>query len=355
MQALRSTLLALTLLFAECAVAGTSHDNTDAIAQAAIEDLLSRPDYMMYISDHFTGFHYAEAAAAYGALKYARLSDNQVLTERLLARYETVPGTADLLQDEHVDANVYGILPIERYFTNGDQQALATGLELADDQWAAPLENGLTRQTRYWIDDVWMIGALQIQAYRATEKPIYLHRAALQINAYLHKLQQPNGLFYHGPDAPFFWGRGNGWVAAGLAELISELPEDHLLYGQISESYQRMMAALLQYQATDGMWRQLLDYPDAWKESSGTAMFAYAIAVGVERGLLPKESYQHAVDKAWQALSKRVTDNGQLTDVCVGTGQSQDAAYYLERPRITGDLHGQAPLLWLATARLLPE
>ena len=345
-----------TVLFSLAVTASVwSQADSRPAATLAINDLLNRPDYMMYVSDHFTGFHYAEAAAAYGALKYARMSDNEVLSEKLLARYQEVPGTDNLLEDDHVDANVYGILPIERYFTNGDTEALNTGLALADEQWENPQDDGLTRQTRYWIDDVWMIGALQVQAFRATQKPSYLQRAARQINAYLEKLQQPNGLFHHGPEAPFFWGRGNGWVAAGLAELISELPPEHPLYDSINQGYQKMMAALLQYQADDGMWRQLIDYPDAWKESSGTAMFAFAMAVGVERGLLEKSQYQPAVDKAWQALQKRVTADGQLTDVCVGTGQSQDPNYYLDRPRITGDLHGQAPLLWLAASRLTKE
>ena len=78
-----------------------------------------------------------------------------------------------------------------------------------------------------------MIGCLQVQAYRATGKMIYLERAALEIDSYIQKLQQPNGLFYHGIDAPFFWGRGNGWVAAGLAELLSVLPESNPHYNSI--------------------------------------------------------------------------------------------------------------------------
>ncbi len=45
--------------------------------------------------------------------------------------------------------------------------------------------------------------------------------------SYLDKLQQPNGLFYHAPDVPFFWGRGDGWVAAGMAEMLRDLPQDH--------------------------------------------------------------------------------------------------------------------------------
>ena len=108
----------------------------------------------------------------------------------------------------------------ELYRHTKDEKFYKQGIELADIQWEDPLGNGLTRQTRFWIDDVYMIGSLQIQAYRISGEQKYLQRAALETAAYLEKLQQPNGLFYHGPEAPFFWGRGNGWMAAGLAEVI---------------------------------------------------------------------------------------------------------------------------------------
>ena len=102
------------------------------------------------------------------------------------------------------------------------------------------------------------------------------------------------------------------------------------------------------------MWRQLIDHPDAWKETSGTAMFGYAMAVGVRRGLLAEPAYADAVRRAWSALATYVGADGKLTEVCAGTGQSQDASYYLERPRLTGDLHGQAALLWFAAELARP-
>ncbi|NHK26900.1 hypothetical protein FF098_003130 [Parvularcula flava] len=197
-----------------------------------------------------------------------------------------------------------------------------------------------------------MIGALQMQAYRATGDEIYLTRAARTAAAYIERLQQPNGLFHHGPDAPFYWGRGNGWVAAGLAEIIDGLPEDNEYYDEVVRGYQRMMQALLEYQAEDGMWRQLIDYPDAWKETSGTAMFGYAMAAGINNGLLDEHLYGPAVEKAWTALQGYIEEDGRLSAVCVGTGQSLDENYYLERPTVTGDLHGQAPLLWFASELL---
>lgn len=324
-----------------------------AIGAQVIDDLLARDDYMIYRTDHFTGIHYAEAAAGYAALRLADDLDDEARLSRLLARYETVPGTDALMEADHVDASVYGILPLQLYLTFRDEAKWEEGLRLADHQWEDPRPDGLTRQARFWIDDVWMVGSLQAQAYRSTQDTLYLDRAARMTDTYLERLQQPNGLFHHGPEAPFFWGRGNGWVAAGLAELLSELPEGHPRHASILAGYRRMMDALLLYQAEDGMWRQLIDHETAWKETSSTAMFGYAMAVGVQRGLLPEETFRPAYRRAWAALSGYIND-GQVTGVCVGTGQSQDIDYYLNRPRSTGDLHGQVPVLWFAH-RLLQE
>lgn len=310
------------------------------------------PDYMMYVTDHFTGIHYAEAAMGYGALKFADATGNEKLLEAVSARYQDVPGTEDLRSAGHVDANVYGILPLELYRVNQDESKLKEGLALADAQWLEPREDGLTRQTRYWIDDVWMINSLQVQAYRVTREKKYLDRAAVQTGAYLRELQQPNGLFHHGKEAPFHWGRGNGWVAAGLAELLSELPPDHPHYPMIADGYKKMMDALLAHQADDGMWRQLIDESGSWKETSATAMFGFAMATGVKKGILRDEKYSNAYRKAWSALVTYMDREGKLHQVCVGTGQSRDIGYYLQRPRTAGDFHGQAPLLWFAHAML---
>jgi hypothetical protein len=149
----------------------------------------------------------------------ARLITADLLSRPDFMMYQT-PDTAN-----HVDVNVYGILPLEIFIQTRNQKYLTQGPGFADGQWENPLPDGLTSQIRYWIDDIYMIGCLQVQAYRATGNMIYLERAASEIDSYIQKLQQPNGLFYHGIDAPFFWGRGNGWVAAGFAELPSVLPE----------------------------------------------------------------------------------------------------------------------------------
>ena len=328
------------------------------IGEKLIDNLLARPNFLMmnYIDTTVNSIHYAEACAGFGAARLAGLLNDSIRIQKLCSRYSGVIDQNIFIYQNHVDANVYGILPLEFFMQNiYEQKLLAQGIELADKQWENPLPNGMTNQTRYWIDDMWMIGSLQIQAYRATGKLIYLERAALELDAYVQKLQQPNGLFFHGDVSHFFWGRGNGWVAASLAEIMTVLPKNNAHYTSLNNAYVKMMQALLKYQAEDGMWRQLVDHPEAWKETSCTAMFGYAITMGIKKSILPKEQYSQASQKAWSALSKYVNANGDVTDVCMGTGQKSDVNYYLTRPKATGDMHGQAAVLWFAYSMLLEE
>jgi unsaturated rhamnogalacturonyl hydrolase len=324
------------------------HRTPREVGKMVTDDLLSRPEFMMYKTDFLTAVHYAEACAGFGAARLSGLLGDTLTVKMLADRYESVLQDTVLTTVHHVDAQVYGILPLELYHWNKDVRLFRQGMELADIQWENADPDGITRQARYWIDDVWMIGSLQVQAYRATGRMVYLDRAAVTVDAYLKKLQQPNGLFHHGIDAPFFWGRGNGWVAAGLAELLSELPESHPLYHPILRGYVKMMDALVRYQAQEGMWRQLIDVKESWKETSSTAMFGYALSVGVKKGILTDPAYTGAYQNAWKTLTEYIDDQGRVTEVCAGTGKSSDIEYYLNRPRMTGDLHGQASILWFA-------
>src|SRR5205823_3398194 len=182
--------------------------------------------------------------------------------------------------------------------------------------WANPTLEGLTNQTRFWIDDMYMITLVEVQAYRATGDSKYLDRAALEMSAYLDKLQQPNGLFYHAPDTPFFWGRGDGWVAAGMTEILMSLPKSHPRRAYILSSYQKMMKALLQYQDKDGMWHQLIDHPESYPETSSTGMFTFAMVSGVKNGWLDRKTYAEAARKGWLGLVSYIEPNGDIRNVC---------------------------------------
>ena len=301
--------------------------------------------------EHIT---YPEVATWYGAMTFAQVTHAKTLEGQLAERFEPLFGPeAHLIpQPVHVDNTVFGAVPLELSILTTQKRYLELGLKLADAQWADPRPDGLTSQSRYWIDDMYMITIVQMEAYRATGDKKYLDHAALEMAAYLDKLQQPSGLFYHAPDVPFYWGRGDGWVAAGMAEVLSDLPTDHPQRARIMAGYQKMMKALLDYQDKSGMWHQLIDHPESYPETSSTGMFTFAMVTGVKQGWLNAKIYAPASRKAWLALIGYMDPNGDIRNVCRGTNKQNELQYYLDRPMITGDLHGQAPLLWAATAFL---
>jgi len=115
----------------------------------------------------------------------------------------------------------------------------------------------------------------------------------------------------------------------------------------------------LKYQDENGMWHQLIDDPNAWPETSSTGMFAFAFITGVKEGWLDADTYGPAARKAWLTLTSYLDENYNLREVCQGTNKYNPLtdgpdghAYYLARKRITGDMHGQAPILWCAAALL---
>jgi len=120
------------------------------------------------------------------------------------------------------------------------------------------------------------------------------------------------------------------------------------------DGYRKMMAGLKQVQSPSGLWHQLLDDPASWEETSGSGMFTYAMIIGVKQGWLDAATYGDVARRGWFALSGKVDDTGNLHDICVGTNQSKDKQFYLDRPRSIGDLHGEAPVLWCAWALVQP-
>lgn len=318
--------------------------------------------HMFHRKSNRDGIHYAEVCAWYGALKYAVVANDRMLTGQLRDRFERLFTTEAEHQPlmDHVDLNMFGSLPLEFYQVTGDKRYFDLGIPYADTQWSVPdsataeekewARKGFSWQTRLWIDDMFMITIIQSQAYKTTGNRTYVDRAAKEMVMYLDELQRPNGLFYHAPDVPFYWGRGNGWMASGMTELLRYLPADNPDRPRIMEGYLLMMKNLKVYQAQSGMWNQLVDDPACWPETSGTAMFAYAMITGVKLGWLDKDEYAPVARKAWMALIPYINAEGDVTEVCVGTNKKNDRRYYYDRPRRAGDYHGQAPLLWCAFA-----
>lgn len=305
------------------------------------------------------------------SLEFARNSGNDSLETVLIKHFEPFygPRKHQCNKNNHVDLSIFGAVPLEIYILNGDARAREMGIRYADRQWSAPVADdlgdngnfdyetqqrlfadGYSPQTRFWIDDMYMIGALQTQAYRATGDMKYIDRAAKEMAMYLDTLQLSNGLFYHSPDVHFVWGRGDGWMAAAMPMILKYLPESSEYRGKILDGYHLMMGTLLKMQRESGLWGQLVDDPSSWDESSCSAMFTFSFVEGIREGLLPEKEYGPAARKAWIALCSKLDARANISDVCVGTNRFPDRDYYLARPRYNGDPHGQAAMMWIANA-----
>jgi rhamnogalacturonyl hydrolase YesR len=208
-----------------------------------------------------------------------------------------------------------------------------------------------------WPDDLYMGGVFLVRwgLYNHDQKPVedaannIIHQAALEADS--------DGLWFHGwfqtnqMHAPFKWGRGNGWVTVTLVETISALDEQSPLRPKLIAILKNQIDGLKKVQGDDGMWRQVLDKPQLWEETSCTAMFAYGIARAVNRGWIDASNMAVA-RKAFAGIAKNVTDDGLVNGTCIGTNIGLDLDFYIQRQQPSDDLHGRGVVL-LAGAEIL--
>ncbi|MDM8161462.1 glycoside hydrolase family 88 protein [Labilibaculum sp. K2S] len=120
-----------------------------------------------------------------------------------------------------------------------------------------------------------------------------------------------------------YWSRGNGWVYAALVRVLSEIPKDEKHYKDYVNDFMSMTKALVKCQRKDGFWNASLHDPENYggKEVTGTSLFVYGMAWGINNGFLSKEKYMPVVAKAWNAIVKdAIHENGFLGYV-QGTGK----------------------------------
>jgi rhamnogalacturonyl hydrolase YesR len=326
----------------------------------AIGALLTRN----YLARPRAAYHYSDACAWFGALRFTKVTGDKARNAELVKTFNGYLSAPGYIPDGiTVDDRVSGIVPLEIAVQNpgSSEKYLGIGLAPADAQYEE-YDPELAR-ARHWVDDMFMITALQVQAYRASRDAKYRDFAVRAMLDYHASLQQENGLFWHTRESHTHWGRGNGWCAVGMSELLEVLgPGDE--HDRIMNGYRKMMAALRATQVPQGekgagLWRQVLDYPESWTELSSTAMFTTAIANGLRNGWLDAAEYARVARDGFIALTRELEPDGDLPRVCVGTGAAPVGSaesqrdFYLRCARSTGDLHGQAPVLWAARSLIL--
>jgi unsaturated rhamnogalacturonyl hydrolase len=133
---------------------------------------------------------------------------------------------------------------------------------------------------------------------------------------FLPPFHEPNG-------RNSYWARGNGWVLTALARVLDVLPADAPHRDEYVRTFRDMAAAILPRQRPDGFWNVSLDDPDDFggKEVTGTALFVYGFARGIQLGLLAKDDYEPAIARAWNGLAQDAVHPNGFLGYVQGTGK----------------------------------
>lgn len=230
---------------------------------------------------------------------------------------------------------VAGTLIFADLAARGEESARSLAVQGAEEaSRVAP--TGYAQHGRGWTDDMFMMASILARSGRMPGRAQDLDHLATMLLSYAARLQREDGVFVHFTDGRIPWGRGNGFAALGLTEALTALPADHQARAKLLEIYRRHMNGMVAMQAPDGMWRQVVDEPGAYREQSVTAMTATAIARGLRLGWLDAGIYRPVVDRAWRALAAHITEDGAIVDICASTGSQATLRQYLDRPAISG-------------------
>ncbi|MBB6669941.1 glycoside hydrolase family 88/105 protein [Cohnella nanjingensis] len=207
-----------------------------------------------------------------------------------------------------------------------------------------------------WADDLYMSAPFLSRYTASTGSQEAIDEAAKQFLLFRRYLFMEDQRimshvfdFKYGQPTRIPWGRGNGWVLFSLTELLEKLPSEHPDRERLLDFFNRMCAGVLALQGESGLWRQVLNEPEAYEEASCTAMFAYAFARGVRYGWLDNgdgnsdaASYAAAAVKAWRGLTTVAIDRqGNVHGVCSGSRYSYSPDYYMYDLRtVVNDNHG---------------
>jgi unsaturated rhamnogalacturonyl hydrolase len=321
--------------------AGAIPTDTAALAIGArVADWqLSHMDHFEYVRDpafrHDTAAprDWIQAAFYIGLAAFADASRQSRYVDAILVHGEAEGWGFDQ-RPRHADADATGAVWVWAARHSGDPQKLAAikarfDAVLADPstvslEFMGKAAGGDARcQDRWcWSDALFMAPPAWVALSGATGDVRYLAHADTEFWATTDFLyDKQNQLYFR--DSRFitqrdaagreiFWGRGNGWVFAGLARILSELPEDYPSRPRYEALFKQMAAKLVTLQGSQGYWPVSLLEPQQTPETSGTGLFVYGLAWGVNHGVLPAPEYRRSVERGWRALMAAVESDGKL-------------------------------------------
>jgi len=210
-----------------------------------------------------------------------------------------------------------------------------------------------------WLDDLYMGVPALAQMGKLTGDKKYYDDAIKQVLQFSARMFNTNlNIYMHGwvegmqTHPEFHWARANGWAMLAMTELLNVLPDNYNGRDKVLHQLQLQVKGVTPFQSGNGFWHQLLDKNDSYLETSATAIYAYCIANAINKGWIDAKAYGPACLLAWNAITTKVNDIGQVEGTCVGTGMAFDPAFYYYRPTNVFAAHGYGPVL-LAGAEII--
>lgn len=227
----------------------------------------------------------------------------------------------------HADELCVAQFYLELFDMYKDRQLIEATKNRLDSIMENPPSNDMSfhnKQSWTWCDAVFMAPPVYLGIARIENDTTYVNFMHNRfMDTYNHLFDTQEHLFFR-DDSYFdkreengekiFWGRGNGWVIAGLTNIIQLLPDNSEWKPFYVDLFQKMAARLVQLQRNDGFWYASLLDPDSYPapETSATALISYSIAYGIRNDILDRNRFSDALKKAWSALLTAINDEGKL-------------------------------------------
>jgi rhamnogalacturonyl hydrolase YesR len=132
------------------------------------------------------------------------------------------------------------------------------------------------------------------------------------------------------------------------SEALLEMPRSHKDYKKIKDLFVTHLKAILTYQSQSGLWHQVIDRPDSYLETSGTAMFAIGLARAINNKWIP-DAYSPQLLKAWDAVRLQTDQDGIVHGICRGTDMGENTEYYMGQEPLDNDPRGLGAVLTLGS------
>ena len=262
----------------------------------------------------------------------------------------------------HVNDGLLGYAALVAYQFDPQPGYLAFAEEVADYLMLTAQRTADGTLTHFgdtvWDDTLISVVPFFIEMGYVTGDSAHLDEAAEQMIGHSGILQHATtSLYHHAWDessdellSPSYWARGNSWPMIASAQLLDSLPYTHTLRPQIVARTQDHAQALAALQDTSGRWRTVVNRPDFYLESSGSAGIAYGLSRGIQGGWLAPDLTASA-QAAWLGLWEKVAADGTLTDVSAPTGPMIPEEMYNAIPYDAMQLYGQGMGLLFLSSR----